>query len=198
MAITGTTIDNPLSGETLTFVRTAADTDGEALELAFRVRPGGAVAAEHIHVRQVETFTVHQGRARMCVDGVERELGPRETAVVPIGSRHTWSVAGDEELQMTVLLEPALRTEDFFVDIFAMAHDGRTNAKGLPKPLPMAALLAEYPDEVYLAAAPVWLQRLLVRAVAQVSRALSSISGTPASARETGQPALASSACSEK
>jgi hypothetical protein len=42
MPHTNQTISNPISGETITFVRTARQTEGELVEFAFSVTPGGA------------------------------------------------------------------------------------------------------------------------------------------------------------
>ena len=39
MAYAGQTLDNPVSGEKLTFIQTAADTDGELLEIELELSP---------------------------------------------------------------------------------------------------------------------------------------------------------------
>ena len=39
MAYTGQTIENPVSGEKITFIQTAADTDGELLEIELELPP---------------------------------------------------------------------------------------------------------------------------------------------------------------
>jgi hypothetical protein len=46
---TGETIENPVTGERVTFLRTAADTKGELVLISFAVEAGGAVAAPHVH-----------------------------------------------------------------------------------------------------------------------------------------------------
>jgi hypothetical protein len=49
MARKGDVIENPITGEKIVFLQTAIDTNGEILEFDLFVKPGGYVAAEHIH-----------------------------------------------------------------------------------------------------------------------------------------------------
>jgi len=49
---TGQTLVNPVTGERMTFVETAADTDGERVVIELRAEPGGSVAAAHAHPSQ--------------------------------------------------------------------------------------------------------------------------------------------------
>jgi quercetin dioxygenase-like cupin family protein len=170
MAIRGQTISNSVTGETITFVRTATGTGGAAVELAFAVKGGGEVPAAHVHPKQVETFEIHEGRCRVEVDGVVREAGPGEIVVVPPGVPHSWSAISD--VRMTVTLEPALRADEFFEDLFAVTNAGFVNAKGLPTPLHFAVLADDYRGLVYLAGAPAWLQKALFAALARLGRAL--------------------------
>lgn len=174
----GETINNPFSGETITFVRTAADTGGAAVELLFDVTPGGAPAAAHVHPVQTETFAVHEGRCRVVVDGVERDLGPGDVAAVPPGTPHVWTALTD--VRMTVTLEPALTADVFFEDYCALAHDGRVDGHGMPTPLHMAVLADDHRDVVYLAGPPAALQRVLFRVLGAVGRALGRRASAPA------------------
>src|SRR4051812_8883944 len=54
MAHAGQTIQNPVSGERITFTKTAADTNGELLELDIELAPDGAVPGMHVHPAQEE------------------------------------------------------------------------------------------------------------------------------------------------
>jgi quercetin dioxygenase-like cupin family protein len=170
MPRTGETIRNRITTETITFVRTAADTGGDAVELLFAVTGGGEVPAAHVHPRQTETFEIHEGRCRVVIDGVESVAGPGEVVAVPPGVAHAWGAMTD--VKMTVTLEPALRADEFFVDLFALTNGGYADAKGLPRPLTMAALCHEYRDLVYLAAAPAWVQKAAFAVLGRIGRAL--------------------------
>ena len=60
-------IVNPLSGEQIVILRTAAQTDGEVLDWELLLAPGGKVPSSHAHPEQEETFTVLEGRMRFRV-----------------------------------------------------------------------------------------------------------------------------------
>ncbi|HSS72015.1 MAG TPA: hypothetical protein VLK53_00480, partial [Gaiellaceae bacterium] len=61
MIRTGDTIHNQVTGETITFLATSADTDGEAVVIETVVQPDGFVAAAHVHPSQSERFAVAEG-----------------------------------------------------------------------------------------------------------------------------------------
>ena len=56
MITTGQSITNSVTGETLVFRTTSADTNGECVVVETYVEPNGAVAAAHVHPSQEETF----------------------------------------------------------------------------------------------------------------------------------------------
>ena len=49
MAYAGQTIENPISGEKITFTQTAADTDGELLAFDMTLSVDGHVPGAHVH-----------------------------------------------------------------------------------------------------------------------------------------------------
>jgi hypothetical protein len=51
MAYAGKVIENPISGERITFRKTAADTDGEVLAFDLKLSPDGNVPGMHVHPR---------------------------------------------------------------------------------------------------------------------------------------------------
>ena len=91
MITTGQSITNPVTGETLVFRTTSADTNGECVVVETFVQPDGAVAAAHVHPEQEERFEVLARRARVPARQAEarreaRRPGPRpggDAAPVP-------------------------------------------------------------------------------------------------------------------
>jgi quercetin dioxygenase-like cupin family protein len=81
--------------------------------MEFFVRPGGFVAAEHVHPKQEERFEIRNGVARFRIRGDERDGHIGDAVVVPPSTRHVWWNAGDDELRMIVEIRPALRFESF-------------------------------------------------------------------------------------
>ncbi len=171
MAIAGETIDNPITGERLTFVSTAGDTSGELLAIDVQMRAGGRIAAAHVHSRQEERFRVQSGTIRMRVGGRDRSARAGEEVVVPSGVPHSWWNAGDVESTVRVEFRPALDTETFFETFFGLARDGRTNSKGMPKLLQSLVLVADLGDSCpTLPHPPQRVQRAVARALAPLGR----------------------------
>ncbi len=80
---------------------------------------------------------------------------------------------GAEELRALVEFRPALRIEDGFAKLFALAQEGKVGWLGLPRnPFRLALLARESRDEVELAALPRQLQRAVTAMLAPVGRLL--------------------------
>src|SRR5256714_11238557 len=78
----GDTIENPVTGERIVFNKTSAETGGEAVEIEVYVRPGGVVAAAHVHPHQTERFEVISGRIGMKLGRRKLEAGPNDIVLV--------------------------------------------------------------------------------------------------------------------
>jgi mannose-6-phosphate isomerase-like protein (cupin superfamily) len=156
----GDTIENPVTGERIVFNKTSRDTGGEAVEIEVYVRPGGVVAAAHVHPFQSERFEVVSGRLGMKLGRTKLEAGPDEVVVVEPGTPHKFWNAGDEELHFVTVVRPALQFEQLLETMFALATDGKTNRKGMPNPLRLAVIAKAHFDDVRLPFPPARLQRL--------------------------------------
>ena len=88
MAYAGQTIENPVSGEKITFIQTAADTDGELLEIELELSPDGAVPGAHIHPEQEERFEIVEGTMAFRMGLKKIVAGPGEVVTVPAGKVH--------------------------------------------------------------------------------------------------------------
>jgi quercetin dioxygenase-like cupin family protein len=144
----GDVIEHPVSGETMVFLWTGEDTDGELLQIDLFVREGGAVSVEHIHPNQEERFVVKRGEMTIVVDGEQRVLRAGDEATVPAGSPHVWWNSGDEELNTLLELRPAGRFDEMITTLFGLAKTGHVNDRGLPSLLQMSVTLSEYDDVI--------------------------------------------------
>jgi hypothetical protein len=79
---------------------------------------------------------------------------PGDTVVVPPGAFHQFANAGDEPAVVRVRVEPALRMEQLYETVAALAAEGRTLRSGMPKPLDLAAFMREFEQEVQAPVAP--------------------------------------------
>jgi len=159
MIRTGDTIHNPVTGERITFLATAADTDGEAVVIETVVRPHGFVAAAHVHPSQSERFAVKSGTLGLKAGREKHRLGAGEVVTVEPGTPHRFWNAGDEPVRFVCEVRPALQFESLLETMFALAADGKTNRKGMPNPLRLAVIARQHFDTVRLPFPPAWLQR---------------------------------------
>jgi quercetin dioxygenase-like cupin family protein len=168
MAKSGDVLEHPVTGESVIWRKVAAETQGRLLQGDLFARPGGHVAASHVHPKQEERFEVLSGTLKLRIDGEDRLLSPGDVAVIPAGRSHVWWNAGEEDVHILGEFRPALRTEVFFETFFGLAADGKTNRKGLPNPIQLAVLMREYEDEVHLASPPLRAQKALFTPLAAV------------------------------
>jgi quercetin dioxygenase-like cupin family protein len=148
MARAGQIIHNPVSGERIEFLRTAADTDGELLEFELELSADGRVPGAHVHPEQEERFHVLEGKMkfRLGMRTIVAEAG--ESVVVPAGRVHKFKNAGDGPTRARVQVEPALDMEDLLYTTAELAHEGNVMSSGMPKPLHLALFVKRFRREV--------------------------------------------------
>jgi quercetin dioxygenase-like cupin family protein len=185
---TGDTIENPVTGERITFLATSTDTDGDAVVIETVVQPDGFVAAAHVHPSQSERFAVAAGQLGLKVGRKKMTLGPGEIAMVEAGTAHRFWNAGDEHVRFVCEVRPALQFESLLETMFALAADGKTNRNGMPNLLRLAVIANAHFDTVRLPFPPSWLQRAGLVLGAPVGRLLGF---QPTYAGEPGLPAAA-------
>src|SRR5215203_2236552 len=188
MAHQGETIENPLSGERMTFLETTEDTNGQYFRFEFVAPPGWAVS-EHIHPRQEERTEMFSGALDGRVAGEEIALLPGDIRVVPPGVLHAWRNPSDEEeARFSVTFRPALNMESGFETSWGLARDGKATKAGVPKnPLQLVVLASEHKDEVYLPRPPIAVQKALF-AIFDLLAPIGRLLGYRASYPEYGAP----------
>jgi quercetin dioxygenase-like cupin family protein len=128
------------AGFRLRLIQTAAETDGQLLEMEASYRGTGGLPPEHLHPQQVERFEVLEGTVRTIIDGTERSYAAGEEFEVPAGTPH--QMTGEGPARMRWEVRPALRTAEFFERLYG---DGPDSAGASPS---IAEFLAEFSDEV--------------------------------------------------
>jgi quercetin dioxygenase-like cupin family protein len=167
----GDTIENPVTGERFTFTHTAASTDGELLAFDFALRPGGAVPIPHVHPIQTERFEVTEGRMRFRV-GLRTVIAePGDVIEVAPGVMHSFANAGDTEAKLRVEVRPALKMEEMFAEVVALAEAGQMTRRGMPRnPLVLADLARRYDQEAHAPLMSVGVQRALLAPLVALAR----------------------------
>lgn len=130
-------VENPATGERVVFLRTAAETDGELLEMDDFWPDADHRTAKHMHPEIEERWQVVSGRVRFRIGDQERLAGPGDVVVAPPGTPHAARGDGCGPVHLRIQMRPALRWQEFVERLFA-----------LPSPEALPALLAEFPREI--------------------------------------------------
>ena len=189
MIRTGDSIANPVTGETVTFQRTSADSGGEVVIAEVTLEPGGSAAGVHVHPNQTETFRILDGAVGFRRGRGRLVASPGETVVVRAGTAHAFWNAADDQARFLVEIRPALGFERLLETMFALARDGKTNRRGLPHPLRLAAIADHHHQDVRLPVLPVSLQRFAATLGASVAWALAELGPTYDGVQSRSAPA---------
>jgi len=169
----GDSIVNPVTGERLVFRQTSRETNGAAVVIETYVQPNGFVAAAHVHPSQEERFEVLRGTVGFKVGREKLVAGPGKRLTVPAGTPHKFWNAGDEVAHFVCEIRPALQFESLIETMFALAADGKTSSKGMPRnPFRLAVLAKAHFDTVRLPFPPAWLQAAGLAVGAPLGRAM--------------------------
>jgi quercetin dioxygenase-like cupin family protein len=170
MAHAGLTIDNAVSGERITFHRTAADTDGRLLEFELELAADGRVPGAHVHPEQEERFHILEGTMKFRLGARTIVAGAGDSVVVPAGRVHKFSNAGDGPARVRVEVEPALGMEDLLTTTAQLAHEGNVTRSGMPKPLHLALFVQRFRREVRAPFPPAWMVQAMMAPLAALAR----------------------------
>lgn len=134
------TLRNPKTGETITFLKTARETQGELFQMSYSMSPHAAIADVHSHPNQEMTIKVISGTLTCTLDGVDQEIEAGETATIPAGVLHFQRNDTGDEVHAIEEYRPALQMQEFFEVLIGWANDGKTNEVGMPSLLRRAIL----------------------------------------------------------
>jgi quercetin dioxygenase-like cupin family protein len=128
MASRSPSIDDPLTGQHLTFTHTANDTRGTSVRAVVRLEPAGYVP-RHLHLRQDEKLEVLTGSIRLHTGGTSRLLAAGDTATVPRRHLHRVANAGASEASFVLEVYPARHIESTIRSTFAVGRAFRPFAR---------------------------------------------------------------------
>lgn len=166
------TIENPIHGERVTFLKRARDTDGEFVRFEVVAEPGASGPPEHVHAKQEEYFQVRAGTLAGEVDGEPIKLEAGDEYAVWPGTPHTWGNGGDEELRVLIEVRPALQFEEMLEAFYGLARDGKLSESGGGNPLQLAVVGREYWETNHLASPPPLVQKAAFALLAPIGRLL--------------------------
>lgn len=172
MATAGDVFHNPITGERLTVLLGADDTDGRYLAASLELPAGGGAVAEHAHPKLVEAFQVRRGEVAYRLGRHEELAPPGRRIVVPRGIRHALCNAGEQDAEVLLEVWPARRFEQLVATLTGLSREGHTDASGSPDPLQRAVIAREFADEIEFSSTPAVVREAAYRALAPVGRLL--------------------------
>ncbi|ALI98698.1 cupin domain-containing protein [Rufibacter tibetensis] len=163
------TLTNPLIKDKVTFLKTAAETDGAYTLVEVELAPGGGNGL-HYHVDYIEIFEVVEGTLGIQCGKEDLHLQPGEVATAPAKTVHRfYNPSQQERVVFQTTIKPARHFEEMLRIAYGLANDGKTNQKGIPTSIWYLALLFEK-GESYIPGIPLWLQRGIVKVLARIAR----------------------------
>jgi hypothetical protein len=107
------------------------------------------------------------------MNGEDHAVAAGERLEIPRGTPHSFWNADDERARVRVDFEPAGTFEYFMETIYALARDGKVNAKSRPKNLLRAAVIGQkHLNDIALAKPPLAVQRVAYALLAPIGRLL--------------------------
>lgn len=163
------TIYNPVIGDTVTFLETAEETNGDRVTVEVELAPGGKNGL-HYHTTFLEHFEVVEGELGLQVGKEILYLHRGGTADVALYVRHLFFNPSQlKPVTFRVTISPARGFEDTLRIAYGLAADGKVNKKGIPLKFSHLAVLLDI-GETYLPFLPYWLQSRLFRYLGRRAR----------------------------
>jgi quercetin dioxygenase-like cupin family protein len=172
MAKAGDEIFNPRTGQRMVFLKTAAETNGELLQIECFHAPSGPKEPEHVHPQQESRFEVLGGTVNFSIQGKEQTLKAGEALTIPADIPHYFWNGADEEAHYIQEFRPALRIDAFFELLFGLAQDGKLDHRGMPGFLDVAAFVPVFSNEIRVTRPPWVLQKVLFGLLSPIARLL--------------------------
>src|SRR6185295_9990819 len=126
-------IYNPVQKDTVTFLKTSADTNGEFTLVEVELAAGGGVGI-HYHKTYLEKFECVEGELGVQLGKETHRLKPGESATALPNNNHRFFNHTKSSCRFRVELRPASPGFEKSLQIgYGLARDGQTNSKGFPK-----------------------------------------------------------------
>jgi quercetin dioxygenase-like cupin family protein len=169
MAYPGKEINNSKTGQSIMFIQTAKDTEGQLLEMESSWQPFSKEPAPHFHPRQEEEFTVISGELTVRINGELKKLTAGQQLFIPKKTVHSMWNSSAAKTIVNWKVMPALETEELLETATGLANNGKTNKNGSPSLLQAALLMDRYKEEFRLAKPSPFVQTLVFTSLRPVA-----------------------------
>ncbi|ETT66559.1 MULTISPECIES: cupin domain-containing protein [Paenibacillus] len=163
------TVKNKVTGEQITFLETAKDTEGEYLLIEVALPPFGKGPPLHIHDQLEEQFEVITGKLTVTLGKTEHVLEAGDRRIAPLKTSHTFANEHEEPVVFRVRLTPPSKFEQSVRIHYGLMDDRLTDEKGKPKSLAHTAFVLTLQNTL-IVGIPFWLQRSLFKFIIKRAR----------------------------
>ena len=170
------TIELKATGESVTFVKTAEETNGEFVEIMVTLKSGGKGPGPHIHHMQAEVFEILEGNVGLMKNNQKLTLKPGQKEVVEPGTMHDFWCAGDSDIKFKATLTPALNFEWMLREIFESCNR-RNSAE--PSPYDGSYVISKLKGEYTLGDIPKFVQHYIFPVIAGFGKMLGLVKANP-------------------
>ena len=126
-------IYNPIQKDTVVFLKTADDTNGECTLVEVELADGGGVGL-HYHKTYSETFDCVDGEVQIALGKTIHTLKPGESATAEPNINHLFRNRSGKPCKFRVELRPASKGFEQSLQIgYGLAGDSLCDKKGFPK-----------------------------------------------------------------
>ncbi len=168
-------LENRHNGEVL-LIRRMLDAEGQViLALDGTLPPGTNGPPLHVHYREHEEGIVKAGTLGAQVGTEKSVVRTGGTAILPKGVRHRWWNAGDDLLEFSGHVVPAVDLDRFLQAIFAVLN---ASSNGRPPIFYLAHVLWRHRDTQQLCIPPPAIQRFVFPVVLILGRMLGKYRGS--------------------
>jgi len=166
MAHQGQEITNPRTGQHMKFLQISPD----ELRIDTLNPPSSIREPVHVHPRQESGAAVLSGEVVFEVERERRSVSAGETITIPANTPHHFWNESPSDARSIQFFRPALDTAAFFETLFALAQRDQLDNNGMPKLLPLAAMVSEFGQEIRPLSPPWPLLRALAAVLAPIAR----------------------------
>ena len=165
------TITHKYTGEQITFVETAEQTNGKHLLIEVALPPLGDGPPLHVHDSFVEHFIVLEGILTVIVGNRKHTLHEGDHITAPMHTAHTFTNNSDAPVRFSVRLTPPQQFEQSARIHYGLMQDGLTDDKGTPKNI-FHLLYILHLQNTLIAGKSIRAQRILLRTGTQIGKFL--------------------------
>jgi quercetin dioxygenase-like cupin family protein len=169
MPTKGQKLIDRFTGDTIEFLETSADTNGERVTLKVTLKSKGQTVDDHIHILQEESFKILSGRMTYFLDGEEHHLNEGEEVTLPKNKAHNHYNMDDKPAEYIQTISPGIDVDLFLENLFGMINDGKVKDGKLP--FLQAMVTGKYLESPSrLASIPIGPQNFLINTLGPLSR----------------------------